>query len=406
MLVGATGFVGRLTAQHLATHAPAGIRIALAGRSADRLAAVQAELGAAAADWPLITMDSTDPVAVAELARRTTVVATTVGPYLRLGLPLVQACAAAGTHYADLTGEPLFVRRSIDESDATAHSTGARIVHSCGFDSVPSDLAVGLTAARVAADREGELATTVLHVRSIRGGLSGGTIDSLRGQFIAVDDDPGLRPLMGDPLALIDSSPGAAQRHADPAARTGRGGVLGVRRDAGTGRWTAPFVMGGFNRQIVLRSNALNGNAYGPDFSYREVVDTGSGPLGAVAAAGMAVGFGALAGGLAWSPSRSVLDRLLPKPGEGPSEQARARGRFVLEVEAETTTSARYRTRFAAPYDPGYNGTAVMLGESALALAGPDLPEVAGVLTPMTAIGAPLVDRLRAHRFDITTTRV
>lgn len=403
MLVGATGFVGRLTAQHLATHAPAGTRIALAGRSADRLAAVQAELGEPAASWPLITVDVTDPSAVAALAERTTMVATTVGPYLRWGLPLVGACAEAGTHYADLTGEPIFVRRSIDLAHATAGSTGARIVHSCGFDAIPSDFAVGLTAARVAADGAGELATTVLHVRDSRGGFSGGTIDSMRGQLVAAAGDPELRSLLSNPLALVD----AADRPSDPATRKGRGGRLGVQRDARTGRWTAPSPMGAFNRQIVLRSNALAGNAYGTGFRYREVIDTLPGLAGAAVSTAVTVGLGALAAGMVWPPTGWVLDRLLPKPGEGPSEEARSRGRFVFVFEAETTAGAHYRTRFAAPYDPGYNGTAVMLGDSALALAAEvDLPEVAGVLTPMTAIGATLADRLRAHRFEITTTRV
>ncbi len=403
MLVGATGFVGRLTAQHLATHAPAGTRVALAGRSADRLAAVRTELGARAGSWPLITVDATDPAAVAALAERTTVVATTVGPYLRWGLPLVSACAEAGTHYCDLTGEPIFVRRSIDLAHDTARSTGARIVHSCGFDAIPSDLAVGLTAARVAADGEGELATTVLHVRDSRGGASGGTIDSLRGQLVAAAGDPELRSLLSNPLALVDD----ADRPTDPAARAGRRGRLGVQRDARTGRWSAPSPMGGFNRQIVLRSNALADNAYGTRFRYREVVDTMPGPAGAVVSAAVTVGFGALAAGMVWRPTGWLLDRLLPKPGEGPSEAARNRGRFALEVEADTTTGTHYRTRFAAPYDPGYNGTAVMLGESALALAaGDDLPDAAGVATPMTAIGEVLADRLRANRFEISTTRV
>lgn len=152
VLVGATGFVGRLTARHLLDHAPDGLRIGLAGRSPERLARIRSELGSAASGWPLITVDVTDPAQAAALASRARVVVSTVGPYLRYGLALVQACAEAGTDYADLTGETLFVRRSIDSADERARASGARIVHSCGFDSVPSDLGVGLNAVQATAD--------------------------------------------------------------------------------------------------------------------------------------------------------------------------------------------------------------------------------------------------------------
>ncbi|HEU4545809.1 MAG TPA: saccharopine dehydrogenase NADP-binding domain-containing protein, partial [Microlunatus sp.] len=210
VLVGATGFVGRLTARYLAEHAPAGLRIALAGRSADRLAQVRSTLPGPGQAWPVIVVDVQDDAAAAELADRTRVVATTVGPYLRYGLPLVTACAAAGTHYADLTGETLFVRRSIDAAHEVARASGARIVHSCGFDSVPSDLGVGLTAARATADGAGELTSAVLHVTRLRGGISGGTIDSLRQQVIEAADDPAARRLTTNPWALVDEVAGRA----------------------------------------------------------------------------------------------------------------------------------------------------------------------------------------------------
>ncbi|HEU5483391.1 MAG TPA: saccharopine dehydrogenase NADP-binding domain-containing protein, partial [Microlunatus sp.] len=208
VLVGATGFVGRLTARHLAEHAPAGLRVGLAGRSADRLAAVRDSLPQRAADWPLIPVEALDDAAVAALAARACVVASTVGPYLRYGLPLVRACAEAGTHYADLTGETLFVRRSIDAAHRPAGDSGARIVHSCGFDSVPSDLGVGLTAAHAADAGRTELGSAVLHVRSLRGGISGGTIDSLRQQVIEAERIPELRRLLGEPQALVDDLTG------------------------------------------------------------------------------------------------------------------------------------------------------------------------------------------------------
>ncbi|WP_252446489.1 saccharopine dehydrogenase NADP-binding domain-containing protein [Pseudonocardia humida] len=201
VVYGASGFVGRLVAEYLACAAPAGTRIALAGRSAERLRRVRAELPAAAHDWPVVEADSTDSAALAALAASTRVLATTVGPYMRHGLPVVAACAAAGTHYADLTGEIVFVRRAIDEFDALARTTGARIVHSCGYDSIPSDLATLLLHERAAADGAGALRDVRLEA-TMSGGMSGGTIASILGQVEAMRSDPALRRLAADPFAL------------------------------------------------------------------------------------------------------------------------------------------------------------------------------------------------------------
>ena len=398
VLLGATGFVGRLTAQHLARYAPPGLRVALAGRSADRLAAVRDELGGSAAAWPLVVVAVPDADAVADLARSTRVVLTTVGPYLPRGLPLVRACAEAGTAYADLTGETLFVRRSIDAAHATARATGARVVHACGFDSVPSDLGVGLTAARAAADGAGTLTETVLHVRSMRGGVSGGTVDSPRQQVLEMRADPDARALVGRADALVDQ----------PRRRTraARGRRRPVDRDPGTGVWQAPFVLGSFNRQVVLRSDSLAGFPYGPEFGYREVVDIGRGPLAAATAAALSGGTAALVAGLWTAPGRALLDRVLPAPGTGPGERTLEGGRFRVEIEAGTTSGARYRTVVGAPLDPGYRGTAVMLGESGLSLALDELPAASGVLTPMTALGRTLPERLRRHGFVLETERL
>lgn len=421
VLLGATGFVGRLTAAQLAATAPAGLRIGLAGRSAARLEQVRDGLPGAV-DWPLLTVDVSAAAAVRELAERSVAIATTVGPYAVHGLPLVRACAAAGTHYADLTGEVLFAHRSITECHARAQGSGAQIVHACGFDSVPSDLGVWLTARQAADDGEGELTETVLHVRSLRGGISGGTIDSMRQQVIVARSDPAARAVLGDRYALAGGAPpGGGLAGRTPAGRTAasatpygqprRGGVLpaalrriGVRQDPGTGRWNVPFVMGGFNGAIVRRSNALLDHAYGTDFRYREVLDTGRGARGAVTGAVTAGALGGLGAGLAFTPTRAVLDRLLPKPGAGPSERAMATGRFVLEVDAATTSGAHYRTTVAAEADPGYSGTAIMLGQAALALAAGE-GTGSGVLTPATALGQRLVDRLRAHGFTFDVAR-
>jgi short subunit dehydrogenase-like uncharacterized protein len=385
VVFGATGFVGRLIAGYLAEHAPADTRIGIAGRSEDKLARVRSELGPRAAGWPLVAADSGDPASLAAMARGARVVATTVGPYHRAGLPLVDACIAAGTHYADLTGEVLFVGESIERHDRAA-AAGARIVHSCGFDSIPSDLGVLLLH-----EAAGELGETTLVVTGMKGGFSGGTLASLKGQVDEVTKDREARRRAGDPYAL------SPDRAAEPKGDDERDSVA-IARDEALGQWVAPFVMASFNTRIVRRSNALQGWAYGRSFRYREVTGVGNGPLAPVKAAGLAGGMLALAGGLAVKPSRMVLDRVLPDPGEGPSEEARNNGFFRMEIHARTPGGAHYRARVAAKGDPGYAATAVMMGESALCLAldRERLPARAGVLTPATAMGTVLVDRLRA----------
>ncbi len=391
VVFGATGFVGRLTAEYLARHAPENARIALAARSRDKLERTRAGLGARAADWPLVVADSSDESAMAALAGSTRAVATTVGPYMRYGMPLVAACAAAGTHYADLTGEVLFVRRSIDTYDAPARESGARIVHACGFDSIPSDLGVRSLHAHARANGLGDLEDTTLVVTAMRGGVSGGTVDSLRGQLDEARRDPAARRLMTDPYAM------SPDRAAEPDLGPERDPVS-VVHDAELGGYLAPFVMGTYNTRVVRRSNALQGYAYGRRMRYRELMLTGGLPLGPVKAAAIAGGLIALVGGLSLSPTRKLLDRLLPDPGEGPSEKARDRGFFHFDIHAKTSSGARIVTEIRATGDPGYKATAVMLGESALALALDQerLPDAAGVLTPATAMGEVLVERLCA----------
>jgi short subunit dehydrogenase-like uncharacterized protein len=396
VVYGATGFVGRLLAAYLAGAAPAGLRIALAGRSRSRLEQVRGELPAAARDWPLVEADSTDAASLAALAASTRVLATTVGPYLRHGLPVVEACARAGTHYADLTGEVLFVRRAIDATDAVARDTGARIVHACGYDSIPSDLSVLLLAERARADGAGGLHDVQL-VATARGGVSGGTVDSVRAQFEELGRDTTARRVVGDPYALSpdrDAEPDTRQpRDAGPPSRTP------------DGRWTAPFVMAPFNTRVVRRSNALQDWAYGRGLRYGEVMGCGWGIPGAAAATAITAALAGFAAAMSLPPTRSLLDRVLPDPGSGPGEQTRARGWFRMEVDATTGSGRRYRATAAGQGDPGYAATAVMLGETVLGLAldGDRLPDRAGSLTPATALGPVLVERLRAagHTYEV-----
>jgi short subunit dehydrogenase-like uncharacterized protein len=393
VLFGATGFVGRLTAEHLAATAPDGLRVALAGRSSDKLAALRDELGPAAAGWALEVADAGDPDEMAGLAARSRVIATSVGPYLRYGTPLVEACARSGTHYADLTGEVLFIRRTADRLHDLAASTGARIVHACGFDSVPSDLGVALLHERAQAEGSGELTTTTLLVRSLKGGASGGTLASMRGMVEEVRRDPEARRLLTDPYAL------SPDRTAEPSAP--QPDQWRPRRDPHLGVWTAPFFMASFNTRVVRRSNALQGWSYGKAFRYHETMGVGRGPAAPLLATGISAGLGIGMAGMALGPRR-LLDRVLPSPGEGPGEEARRNGRFRFDTTADTTGGNRYRAIVAAQGDPGYAATAVMFGQSALALAldGDALPDAAGVLTPSRCGCASRASRSRSHGPD------
>lgn len=400
VLYGATGFVGRLTAEHLTRTAPAGTRIGLAGRSRAKLTSLRDELGEAARGWELVVADAGDPASLAAMAATTKVVATTVGPYGKYDGGLAHACAQAGTHYCDLTGEVPFIRTSIDRSHETAVSTGARVVHACGFDSVPSDLGVLLLHQRVQADGEGELEDTTLVVESVRGGISGGTIDSMRTVVDEIKGNAATRTMVLDPYSL------SPDRDAEPDLGQRDGLGLGRSREFG-GVWTAPFVMATFNTRVVRRSNALQDWAYGRRFRYDEVMSTGRKAWSPAVALGTAVGIGSLGLGMALPPTRFLLDKVLPSPGEGPDEKTRENGRFRIRVHTLTSTGARYDSVVAAQGDPGYAATAVMFGQSALSLAldGDALPPGGGVLTPATGLGGALADRLRAQGFTLEVSR-
>jgi short subunit dehydrogenase-like uncharacterized protein len=395
VVFGATGFVGRLIAAYLAEHAPDGVTVALAGRSREKLERVRSELPARGRDWPLVTADSSDRASLDALARGARVVASTVGPYRRAGVPLVEACADAGTDYCDLTGEILFVRECMERHERAA-STGARIVNSCGFDSIPSDLGVHLLH-----QAAGELGDTTLVVTGMRGGFSGGTLASLKGQVDDVKADAEARKVVSDPYSL---SPGGAPGNGGGGSE---GDLRGVRRDSEVGQWVGPFVMASYNTRIVRRSNALQDHAYGSGFRYREVMGLGNGPLAPLMGVAVAGGLGALAGGLALPPARKLLDAVLPDPGDGPSEASRRKGYFRIEVHTRTPAGEHWVAKVAAKGDPGYNATAMMMGESALCLAldRDRLPARAGVLTPASAMNGALVDRLSAAGMSLEVAR-
>jgi short subunit dehydrogenase-like uncharacterized protein len=408
VLYGATGFVGKLTAEYLARSAP-DARIALAGRSTERLRAVRETLGENAQSWPVLVADAASPSTLNEMAARTQVVITTVGPYTRYGLPLVAACAAAGTDYSDLTGEAMFVRESIDLYHKQAADTGARIVHACGFDSIPSDLSVyGLyRAARV--DGAGELVDTDLVVRSFSGGFSGGTIASMMEVLDTASRDPEARRRLADPYTLSTDRGAEPEVGPQPDLPWRRGRQIAPEL---TGVWTAGFVMGPYNTRIVRRSNALLDWAYGRQLRYSESMSLGSSrvlaPLASAAMGGVSAATFGLGSRYFRLLPRRLLERIAPKPGTGPSAAARERGYYRIETYTTTSTGTRYVARMEQRGDPGYKATSVLLGECGLALAfdRDKLPDLSGVLTPAAAIGDALLDRFPAAGVSLQVDRL
>jgi short subunit dehydrogenase-like uncharacterized protein len=407
VIFGATGFVGKLTAEYLAK-AAGHARIALAGRSPERLEAVRATLGEAARSWPILQADASSPSSLKEMAGRTQVVVTTVGPYSKYGLPLVAACAEAGTDYADLTGEAMFVRKSIDDFHKQAVDTGARIVHACGFDSIPSDMSVYALFRRVGQDGQGELLDTNFVLRGFSGGASGGTLASMIEVLRASSTDPDTRRLLADPYTLAQDRGAEPELGAQPDMPWRRGRDIAPEL---SGVWAMAFVMAMYNTRIVRRSNALLDYAYGRHFRYAEFMSVGPSPLApAISAAATAATNGSLALGRRFFRflPRTLVERLLPKPGTGPSEEVRENGYYRVETYTTTSSGARYVATMSQSGDPGYKATSVMLGECALALAldRDGLPERYGVLTPAAAMGDALLARFPAAGISLESARL
>ena len=407
VLYGATGFVGKLTAEYLAK-AGGKARIALAGRSPDKLAAVRATLGPAAKDWPILTVDADKPATLDAMASCTRVVITTVGPYSKYGLPLVAACAKAGTDYADLTGEAMFVRQSIDDFHKEAVDTKARIVHACGFDSIPSDMTVYELFRRAKQDGAGDLGDTNFVLRGFSGGVSGGTIASMIEVFRAASGDPDTRKLLEDPYTLSGDRGAEPEFGDQPDVGRRRGSEIAPEL---AGVWAAGFVMAMYNTRIVRRSNALLDYAYGRRFRYAEYMSVGPSVLAPVTAAvttAATAASAALGSRFFRFLPRTLVERIAPKPGTGPSEQVRENGWYRVETYTTTSTGARYVATMSQSGDPGYKATAVMLGECGLALAldRDKLPEIYGVLTPAAAMGDALLARFPAAGISLESAKL
>ena len=396
VVFGATSFVGQILCRYLVgRHGTDGpLRWAIAGRDAAKLDRVAADTGA---DVERVVLDASDTDALVGLAASTKVVVSTVGPYALYGSPLVAAVAAAGTDYCDLTGETQWMRAMIDAHGATAEASGARIVHACGFDSIPSDMGVWFTQQRADERFDAACERISMRVKAARGGASGGTIASMMNIVEEAAHDPALRKLLADPYAL---SP--------PDMRTGpkQPDINRPTRDPASGEWVAPFVMAAVNTRVVQRSHALLGRPWGPGFRYDEAMLMGSGPFGAAKAGGLSAGIVGFMGLAALGPTRSLLNRfVLPKPGDGPSPETQEAGFFDLRFFGTTADGHRIRTRVTGDRDPGYGCTARMLGEAAVSFLDLDRDEVGGGFwTPSSAFGDRLVERLEAHagvRFDV-----
>jgi len=392
VLMGATGFTGRLVAEYLmARHGADGdLRWALAGRSQDKLERIRAELGADADSLPAIVADSHDPHSLDALARRTKVICTTVGPYALHGSDLVAACAANGTDYCDLSGEVPWMRRMLDTHLEAARASGARIVHCCGFDSIPSDLGVWF-AQQEARERFGKpLERVRLRVKAAKGGLSGGTFASMLNIVAESRRDEDTAKILKNPYALCpaDARKGPRQPY-----------VSGPKHDDVTGAWAAPFIMAAINTRVVHRSNALQDHAYSENFRYEEAVLTGTGLGGRLKAVAVSAGMGAFALGAAFGPTRALLAKLvLPKPGEGPSAEQREAGFFNIVIDGRTADGESLRARVRGDRDPGYGSTSKMIGEAAVCLARDVGDDVSGGFwTPATALDGALLRRLQQH---------
>jgi len=375
IVFGATGFTGRLVAEYLAKRKPA--RWAIAGRNRDKLAAL-------GIDAPIVVGDASDPAQCAALARQARVVCTTVGPYSQYGSALVAACAEAGTHYCDLTGEVHWMRQMIDAHHERAKATGARIVHACGFDSIPSDLGTWATQQEFTKQFGRPARKVTAFFGETSGSLSGGTAAS---GFAIADamSDPAVRRMMRDPWAL-DPDPSAPHPALDERM---------VGWDPTLKMFFVPFFMADVNTRVVRRGHALAGAPWGDDFVYREVMSTPGNPRGAVMAATITAGLAGLAAAMKRPWLRERLRKRAPKPGEGPSQDTRERGHWKVRFVAEDGEDKLIYVVSDPAGDPGYASTAKMLGESALCLAYDRLDSAAGVLTASVAMDGALLARLR-----------
>ena len=390
IVFGASGFTGRLVAEYLNTTYGVGRSVswAMAGRNLDKLAEVRRQIKAPQT-LPLLQADAANEASLGALVAQAKVIISTVGPYQLHGQPLVSACAAAGTDYVDLCGEPGWMAQMIRRFDAPAKASGARIVFSCGFDSIPFDLGVLFLQAEAMRRFGAPLQRVRGRVRVMKGGFSGGTAASLLATVEQMSHDSALANTMADPFALTPGFRGPAQPEGESAAY-----------DEAAQSWTGPFVMAAINTKNVHRTNALRGHAWGRDFSYDERMLTGDGALGKARATALAQGSRMQNALLGFTPARELLRRFaLPQPGQGPSLRQRENGCYELLFTGDTAQGQRLRATVKGDRDPGYGSTSKLISESALCLVEQVDHTMAGggVWTPGAAMGLALVRRLQAR---------
>lgn len=381
VVYGSTGFTGQLVAEYLAASykGDANLKWAMAGRSLDKLASVRAAIGAPA-DTPLIKADASDPASLKAMIDQSKSVISTVGPYQLYGSELVAACAATGTDYLDLCGEPVWMRQMIDAHDATAKSSGARIVFSCGFDSLPFELGVFFCQETAKKVLGAPVARVKGRVRAMKGTFSGGTYASIKATFSAAAKDLSLVAMLKNPFVLTPGFEG-------PRQPPGNKPLL----DPDLNAWTAPFVMSTINTRSVHRSNMLMGFPYGRDFVYDEMVLTGPGERGEANAK------------LVMAANNKMGAADGPKPGEGPSKEERESGSYDLLFVGLAPDGRQVRVAVRGDRDPGYGSTSKMISECAICLReSPDIKS--GIWTPGAAMGNRLIKRLVDHAgitFDV-----
>jgi len=386
---GATGFTGKWVAKHLFDHYPQDqLKWAIAGRNPEKMEQVREFIGDSDAAVQGILADSTDEQSLRDMAARAKVLITTVGPYAYYGSLLVKVCAELGTHYVDLTGEVPWMREMIDAHQEAAQDSGARIVHTCGFDSIPSDIGV-FHAQQLAQEKYGESANTLQYtVIKWKGGVSGGTVHSMLNLMKQATKDKAIRRLLTNPYSLNPDPTFKGPDKMDQA---------GAKYSEALGVWTAPFLMAGVNTRVVRRTNALLNFPWGEDFTYSENMATRKGARGFAAAAGMAAGFATFAGVALTGPGRALLAKLLPDQGEGPEVDPANPGFYHIEFTGETASGKPIHTKLEGDGDPGYGSTSKLLAESAvcLALNEGQINVGGGFWTPASAMGAPLLKRLK-----------
>ena len=387
ILWGATGFTGSLVAQHFVDTYGGDLNWAMAGRNLKKLEQVRDQLNHP--NIPIIQADSHDRAGMDALASRAKVICTTVGPYASYGTPLIAACAKAGTHYCDLTGEIQWMSSTIRDYQEIAQASGARIVHTCGFDSIPSDLGVFYTQQQMQ-NAHGMYADHVkARVGKFKGSASGGTIASMMVMMEQMSKDPEIRAELENPYSL---NPEGEQ--------SGPDGLDDNRAifDEDFGQWTSPFVMASVNARVVRRSNALADYPYGRNFRYDERQLTGEDTRGQKKAKNIALGSKLTPVFMTLSPVRKLAGRFLPKPGEGPSPEEQRSGHFEMFFHGLSTDGSKtVRTRVSGDRDPGYGATSRMLGESAVCLARDELSCKGGLWTPASSMGKHLIQRLEEN---------